>query len=272
MPQPATSGFLAGGTPYLRVGHGPPLVMVSGLTLENDVPAGWDRREALSTAAAFTGHCTVYMVNRKRGLVPGESMADIAGHLAHAIEHDVGEPVLLQGTSTGGSVALQLAVDRPELVRRLVVVSSACRLGPSGKALQAEMARHVRAGDVPGAYAALMAAFLPAPLRRPLRPLARLVSRRMTTDDPGDLLVTLDAEDTFDVGAQLHRITAPTLVIGGTKDPVYSPQLFEETAAGIPDGRVHLFEGWGHLRTVASKATAQLTLGFLLAGLPLESH
>jgi pimeloyl-ACP methyl ester carboxylesterase len=52
-------------------------------------------------------------------------MSDIAGHLASAIEHDLGQPVFLQGTSTGGSVALQLAVDRPDLVRRLVVVRRA---------------------------------------------------------------------------------------------------------------------------------------------------
>lgn len=56
-------------------------------------------------------------------------MSDIAGYLAEAIEHDVGEAVRLQGTSTGGSVALQLAIDHPDLVRRLVVVASAYRLG-----------------------------------------------------------------------------------------------------------------------------------------------
>ena len=74
-------------------------------------------------------------------------MSDIAGHLASAIEHDLGQPVFLQGASTGGSVALQLAVDRPDLVRRLVVVSAAYRLGPRGRELQAELARLIRAGE-----------------------------------------------------------------------------------------------------------------------------
>lgn len=267
MAEPTSEGFLHDGIPFLRIGQGPPLVMVQGLSPEHDIPQGWERRMALAGAWPLAHHFTVFVVNRKRGLEPGESMSDIADHLAQAIEHDLGEPVFLQGTSTGGSVALQLAVDRPELVRRLVVVAAAYRLGPLGRELQAEPARLTRAGDAAAGWAKLMAAMAPAPLRGPIRPLARLVGRSMATADPSDMLVTLDAEDVFDVEADLPRVTASTLVIGGTKDPFYPPVLFQATAAGVPDGRVHLCEGWGHLRTSGSRTTTAMTLGFMLAGL-----
>lgn len=124
-------GFLHGAIPYLKIGQGPPLVMVQGLSPEHEIATGWQRRMALSSARPLSPHVTVYSVNRKRGLEPGGSMSQLAGHLARAIEHELAHPVFLQGTSTGGSVALQLAVDRPELVRRLVVVAAAYRLGPA---------------------------------------------------------------------------------------------------------------------------------------------
>src|SRR5262249_36892295 len=111
----------------------------------------------------------------------------------------------------------------------------------------------------------LAADLFPEPLRGPLRPVARALARSMLPDDPTDMLVTLDAEDVFDVEADLHRITAPTLVIGGTKDRFYTRQLFEDTAAGVPRGRLPLFDGWGHVRASSSGATANMTLGFLLA-------
>lgn len=265
----ASTGFLHDGIPYLRIGQGPPLVVVQGLSPEHDVPKGFDRRMALSAATPLARHFTVFCVNRKRGLDTGESMSSIAGHLANAIEHDLGEPVFLQGTSTGGSVALQLAVDRPDLVRRLVVVASAYRLGPGGRELQAEMLRLTRAGRAAEAWAGLMTAMLPEPLRGPLRPLSRLVVGSSVPDDAHDMLVTLAAEDVFDVGAELSRITAPTLVIGGSRDVFYSRELFEGTASGVRDGRAHVFEGWGHLRTSGSRTTTNLTLGFLLAGTPV---
>jgi pimeloyl-ACP methyl ester carboxylesterase len=266
-----STGYLYDDIPYLKVGDGPPLVMVGGLSPEHTVPTGWERRMALSAAAPLAGHFTVYAVNRKRGLAPGESMSDIAGHLVRAIEHDLGEPVFLQGTSTGGSVVLQLAVDRPDLVRRLVVVASAYRLGARGRAQQAEMARLIRAGDATAAWAQLLTSVVPRPMQGPARPLSRLLAGRMAPDDPTDLLVTLDAEDAFDVEADLHRITAPTLVVGGDRDVFYGRELFEGTAAGVRDGRAHIVPGWGHLRTTSSSATTTLTLGFLLAGTPART-
>ena len=266
--QRETAGFLHDDVPYLKIGHGPPLVSVLGLSPRHEVPAGLDRRFALTHAAPLANHFTVYVVNRKRGLQPGESMSHIAGHLANAIEHDLGEPVLLDGTSTGGSVVLQLAVDRPDLVRRLVVISAAYRLGESGRALQAEMARLIRAGQPRQAWASVMTGMLPAPLRAPVRPLSWLAVGSMVPADPTDVLVTVDAEDAFDVEADLPRLTAPTLVIGGAKDRFYSRELFEATAARVQDGRVHIFPGWGHGRASMSTATAHLTLGFMLCGAP----
>jgi pimeloyl-ACP methyl ester carboxylesterase len=216
-------------------------------------------RNAMPLSADFR----VYVVNQKPGLRLGESMSEIAGYLIAAIEEEFGEPVLLTGTSTGGSVALQLAVDRPDLVRALVVVASAYRLGPRGRELQQELARLTRAGDAAGGWAQLMAAMLPRPLRRPTLP--RRMVGSMAPDDPTDLLVTLDAEDAFDVGEQLHRISAPTLVIGGGKDAFYPRELFEQTAAGVHNGTAHIYPDWGHLRTSSSSTIRNISLGFLLA-------
>jgi pimeloyl-ACP methyl ester carboxylesterase len=270
MPGRGSAGFLHDDAPYLKIGQGPPLVIVPGLTSQHDVPRGWQRRLALAPARPLARVFTVYVVNRKRGLQPGESMSDIAGHLANAIERDLGQPVFLQGTSTGGSVVLQLAVDRPDLVRRLVVVAAAYRLGPRGRELQAEMARLIRAGKPREAWASVMTAMLPGPLRGPARPLSRLAASRMVPADPTDLLVTLDAEDAFNVEADLPRVTAPTLVIGGSNDHFYTQELFQGTAAGVQDGRVHIFPGWGHVRASSSTATTRLTRGFMLAGIPIR--
>jgi pimeloyl-ACP methyl ester carboxylesterase len=87
----------------------------------------------------------------------------------------------------------------------------------------------------------------------------------MAPKDPTDMLVTMEAEDVFDVTDHLHRITAPTLVIGGGKDVFYSRELFEQTAAGVKDGRAHVYPHWGHNRTCMSSTTTKLMLGFMLA-------
>lgn len=109
-----------------------------------------------------------------------------------------------------------------------------------------------------------MTAMLPTALQRTAQPLVRRMVASMAPEDPTDLLATLDAGDAFDVGEQLHPISASTLVIGGASDAHYPRELFERTAAGVQDGRAHVYPDWGHLRTSASSATANIGLGFLL--------
>lgn len=257
-------GVLPPGLPYLKVGQGPPLVTCVGLTPDHGNPTGTMRRISLAWTKPFVEHFTVYLVNRKVGLEPGATMSDVAGHYASAIEDHLGSPVLLYGSSTGGSVALQLAVDRPELVSRLVLGSAACRLSEPGRRFEGEVARRAREEGVRSAWAHLTSAMAPAPLRPPTRGLMWLTSRSMDSMDPADLLATIAAEDEFDVEPRLGRVTAPTLVTGGSRDSFYSEDLFRRTADGIPRGRAVVFPGKGHVYGAGSRAALNLALGFLL--------
>ncbi len=257
-------GVLAPGLPYLKVGQGPPLVTPTALTPDHRNPTGMMRRASLAWTGPFAEHFTVYVVSRKVGLEPGATMSDIAGHYAAAIEDGIGAPVALYGSSTGGSVALQLAVDRPELVSRLVLASAACRLSDAGRRLQDEVARRVRDEGLPSAWAHLASHLAPSPLRRPVAAAMQLGLGRLDGVDPSDLLATIAAEDQFDVEARLGRVTAPTIVTGGSRDPWYSEGLFRRTAGGVVDGRAVVFPGKGHVYASGSRTALGLALGFLL--------
>ena len=259
-------GCLYGDVPYLRMGHGPPLLLATGLSAEHINPSGFERRMMYRMMAPFAGHFTVYGANRKPGLTPGVTMSAIAGDYAEAIEHDIGEPVSLLGVSTGGSVSLQLAIDRPHLVRRLVLQASACRLSPQGRHIQAELARLTKEGDHRRAWAQLAEAAAPRAFRYPARALAWLAGPSMSAENPSDMLITVAAEDQFDAEADLDRVSAPTLVVGGEADPFYSTDLFRRTAAGVQDGRAVIFPNKGHGYASASRTASNIILGFLLAG------
>jgi len=260
-----SEGKLAGGLPCLRLGQGPPLVMAVGGAAEHANPAGIERRISVSTAARFAGHFTVYVTSRKPGLAAGATMADIAADYAKAITDDIGEPVAFYGTSAGGAVALQLAIGFPHLVRRLVLVAAACRLSPAGRQLLAEVAYLVKAGGSRRASALVAGAVAPRPLRHAAGALAWLANP-LGVGNPADMLITNAAAVAFDAEAELGRVRAPALVMGGGTDPYYSEDLFRRTAAGIPGGRAVIFPGKGHVYASASKAAASIALGFLLAG------
>ncbi|MGH3481206.1 MAG: alpha/beta fold hydrolase [Nocardioidaceae bacterium] len=259
-------GALSTGLPYLQLGQGPPLVMASGLSAKHANPTGVWRRMSLSWAAPFAEHFTVYLVNRKPGLAPGATLADIAADYAGAIEHDIGQPVLLHGTSTGGSVALQLAIDRPELIQRMVLAAAACRLSPHGRDVMAQVVRLTKEGDNRKVAALLLGEQAPRPLAFAARGLGWVAGGIFAVDDPSDMLITIAAEDSFDAEPGLTRVQAPTLVLGGSADTFYSTDLFRRTADGIPHGRAVLFLGKSHLHVAGSKVPAGIALGFLIGG------
>jgi pimeloyl-ACP methyl ester carboxylesterase len=262
----AREGQLHGGLPYFEVGQGPPLVVFSGLSPEHANPTGLARRFQLQTLKPFAKHFTVYAVNRKPGLQAGTTIKDLADHYAEAIAHQFPGPVCIEGISTGGSIAQQFAIDHPHLVRRLVLVATACRLSPYGREVQRRFAELTGDGRPRRANAALgpgLAAT--AAGGRAFAALMWLFGASQRVDDPSDMLVTVAAEDVFDASDELPRITAPTLLVAGGRDRFYSPELFWETAESIPDARLSLFPDKGHAGVITHRSAIRQIVAFLRA-------
>jgi pimeloyl-ACP methyl ester carboxylesterase len=235
-----------GRLPFLAVGTGPPLVYLAGLTPDPGVPDGSMRRADLATLRPFATRRRVHYLNRRGGLPRGMTMAEMAAEHADAIRGAFDEPVDLVGVSTGGSIAQQLAADHPDAVRRLVLVSTACRLGFAAKRLQRQVAARVRGGAPRQALAVLMADLVP-PRRGQLAAgiAAWLATPLLARSDLADMATTIEAEDEFDL-AHCPPIQAPTLIVAGEQDRFYSHALFEETHRLIPSSRLVLVPGRGH--------------------------
>jgi len=76
---------------------------------------------------------------------------------------------------------------------------------------------------------------------RLLAPVTWLLDPLVRPRNPTDMVAFARAEDAFDIGPRLGEITAPTLVIAGDRDSVYSPEIFQRTAQGVANGRLVLY-------------------------------
>ena len=253
--RPPASGYFRSGLPYNRLGHGSrPLVVVQGLLFENKPQP----RYSLGPYAFLRERYTVFVVLRRPGMPRGYTLADMAADCAATIREEFGGPVDVIGVSTGGSIVQHLAADHPDVVRRLVIHSSAYTLSPSAKRLQLRVGELARERRWKEASTLLVDAVVPPRLTGRARKLvvasiARMMSWSSRSADPSrDLIVTIAAEDAHDFRDRLAEIAAPTLVIAGADDPFYTEELFHETAAGIPGGRLILYRAWDTPRTGSS--------------------
>jgi pimeloyl-ACP methyl ester carboxylesterase len=257
-------GTFSGGLPYLALGSGEPLVYLCGSTLDHRNPRpGLERTLALRTLTPLAGAgFEVYFTNRWPEMAAGTTFADVAERHAEAIRHHFGAPVDVLGASTGGSLALQLIADRPDVVRKAVVASAAYALGPVGKEQQLEL---LQAIEETGRYPAqavldLMSGKLRSRwLRTLLTPVALLAAKRITIENPADTIAMLRAEDAFDVRDRLADVETETLVICGAQDPFWTLEMFAETAFRLPRGKLIMYRNRGHALMIAPEFFRDVT-------------
>ncbi|MBC7097811.1 alpha/beta hydrolase [Candidatus Bipolaricaulota bacterium] len=248
------TGRFRSGLPYNRFGQGPRVVIVfQGLLFENKPLSGFSAHFMARMYGFLEAGYSTYIVTRKPGLPEGYSMQDMAKDYAAMIREEFGGPVDVIGVSTGGSIAQHFAADHPRLVRRLVLHSSAFTLREEAKRAQMRVGQLARERRWRAAYAALMDLSLPRKgvmkhLIKPFIWLGSLFGGLFfgAPEDPADLVITIEAEDKHDFKDRLAQIKAPTLVVGGDKDPFYTEALFRKTAKGIPNARLVLYRGMGH--------------------------
>lgn len=238
-------GITDGGIPYRRVGHGSrAVVVIDGLNLDSGPASSFVARSLRLPNDEYT----TWIVGRRRGMPPGYRLSDMADDAAGFIRDHLATPVDL----IGGSIAMVLAADHGALVRRLVLHSAAHQLSDYGRQVQwraAELARQEQWGDV---YRVLLECVLPRHramrlFRRPrVRVGSTLAGWLEHPHDASDFVITVEAEDQLRFRERLGEIAAPTLVIAGQADPLYSDDLFRETARGIPGAHLQLYPRLGH--------------------------
>lgn len=258
-------GTLLGGLPYLALGAGPPLVLLRGFTTSHSNPTGLQRSFELRLVRPYAEHYTVYSVNRPPGLAADVTMADIATMHAAALTDRFDGPVPVIGVSSGGSVALKLAIDHPSVVSRLVLIASGCRVGDEARAAQL---RYVEAAEQGrrGAHHLVSLKVTSPVAARVVGWLTWLVDPLIRPKDTTDMARFSRAEDAFDACGRLSAVTAPTLVIGGDADRAYPTEILRRTADGVRDGRLILYPGRSHGSTMTHRSLADDVTSFLRDG------
>jgi pimeloyl-ACP methyl ester carboxylesterase len=252
--------------PCASIGAGPPVLVIAGLTPTTGVDGDLLLRGTIAPFEVLAPAHRVTVVNRRPRLPRGISFAQLAAEHADAIRDGLGGRADVIGVSTGGSIAQQLAADHPDVVGRLVLASTGCRLEGSTKLMQRRVAARIRAG-APRRAMAVMAADLVPPWRgETLAGIVALLAgpRVLQTDhDLDDLATTIEAEDTFDLARCEGPIAARTLIVAGAKDRFYSRAVLDETVRLIPGAELLVLEGRGHMTALSDRRFQAALTAFL---------
>jgi pimeloyl-ACP methyl ester carboxylesterase len=222
-----------------RHGDGPPLLLIHGLGY-----ARWGWEPVVEPLARSFD--VILFDNRGIGesdAPPGPYTAsELAADALQVLDEAGVERTNLVGTSLGGMVAQELALVAPERVDKVVL---ACTT-PGGEGAFPLPERTVELMT----RGATLREFVENALAPDPDPeiVERILVHREATAQPLEAWSAQAAAGAaFDAFDRIDRIAAPTLVLHGTEDGVVDPRNSTLLAQRIPDARVQLFPGAGHL-------------------------
>jgi 3-oxoadipate enol-lactonase len=181
---------------------------------------------------------------------------DFTADLLRVLDHFKQHKAHLVGLSMGGRIARNFALRHPERVAKLVLANTTPgfdaltpaevqkfvdeRKNRTPESIKRLISAHAR----PGAYEELLESF--NALRQP------------------SYLKTLEASVTQDRAAPIERIRVPTLIVTSDEDKVYPPAIARGMARRIPDARLAVISGAGHLSNLEQPGQFnQVVLRFL---------
>ena len=177
------------------------------------------------------------------GGAPMEDVRDVRALARRVLELVDAERFSLVGLSLGGAIGMQLALEAPARLERLVLAATSARFG-TAETWDERIALVHRGGIEAVADAVLPRWFTPA-----FGDVQRF--RAMLVSTPTEVYVRYcEILREYDLRGRLGDITVPTLAIAGAEDPTSPPAHLEEIAAEIADARVVVIARGAHLVNV----------------------
>jgi pimeloyl-ACP methyl ester carboxylesterase len=224
---------------YYQAGQGEPLVVIHG--------GGGDARTWLSNMEVLAEKYTVFAPDLPGygGSAPLDGkyyIPELTNFIKRFTERLGLEKFYLMGHSLGGGVALNMALNFPDKIKKLVLIDSLC--------LGSEIAFWVRLFSLPAIIKSVGHVFMAimssikwvAGLLNPARYILALSPAAMSV---GGSISTF-REQTLSLEKRLPEVKMPTLVVWGSRDPVVPVMQAYRAALAIPNCKVKVFEKRGH--------------------------
>ena len=196
----------------------------------------------------------------------GYTTADHAADIGAVIEAAGRGPVTAIGISKSGNMLVRLAVATPSLVKGLVLLGTPLDITPGSRSLvpsdvDDRFRTALREGDLERAMHHFVATVVSDP---DTGELADQFTRNILRLPRESILSTWTPDPTVDIAPILDQVKTPTLILHGTEDRRVSVAAARYLAQHLPDARLHLFEGRGHLPIFTATAEfCQVLRGFV---------
>ncbi len=218
------------------------LIMIQGLNTNGIKGAG------LSLAwmyRLFAKDYTVYLFDRRPEIPEGMTVREMAGDVAEAMDTLGIQNADVIGVSQGGMIAQYLAIDRPDLVHKLVLAVTLSKNNDTVRSVIEKWIALTAQEDWKQLVTDMAEKMYSEGYLKRYRPMLPLLTLLQKPKDAQRFINLAEACLTCNAYEELERIQCPVFVVGGRQDKVVTGAATEEIARKL-NCESYLYDDLGH--------------------------
>ncbi len=236
-----------------------PMVIIPGLSLRDVKGAG---AGLALMYRLFAKDYRVYVLDKKADIPEGCTVKDLADYTAIAMEALGLSHAIVFGVSLGGMIALNLALDYPHLVDRLVLGVTLSRPNDTVKAVVNGWVKSAERGDFSAIILDMLEVMYSLAYAKRYRWLFPILAKFSAPKNKERFIRLAKSCLTCDVYDRLNQINCPTLILGGGQDKIVTGKASLEMAERL-GCECHVYENLGHAAYEEAKDFNQRIYEFL---------
>jgi len=228
---------------YITFGNGTkPLLMIQGLNTR-DI-----KGSAVPLAMMykiFAKEYKVYLFDRRKNLPENVTVRELAADIALAMDTLGLKCADVFGVSQGGMIAQYLAIDRPDLVNKLVLAVTLSRNNATVEKVIGDWIRMTEQADWKALVNDMAVKMYSDAYIRKYKMMMSLLTAVQKPKDVKRFITLAKACLTCDTYEELDKIKCPVLVLGGAKDKIVTAHASKEIAEKL-GCEIYMYEELGH--------------------------
>ena len=228
---------------YITFGKGTkPLIMIQGLNTRGIKGAGM---MLAMMYRIFAKEYKVYLFDRRDKLPDEITVRDLAADISMAMDALKLTNADVVGVSQGGMIAQYLAIDRPDLVRKMVLAVTLSKNNEVVKEVVSNWIEMSEQDNIKQMVTDMAVKMYSDEYVKKYQMFLPILAVFQKPKDTGCFVTLAKACLTCNAYEELHKIKCPVFVIGGKQDKVVSGAASEEIAAKL-GCKIYMYEELGH--------------------------
>ena len=220
------------------------MVILPGLSIQSVMPSA----DAIAKQYdIFTKDFTVYVFDRRNELPALYPIEHMAENMAQVFKKLNLSNIYLFGASQGGMIAQVIAINHPELIAKLILGSTTCKV-TKNNSINAWIEK-AESHDGSGLYLEFGKLVYPEALFQQYHDILNDMGKSVTAEEFERFIILAKATDGFDVTERLGAIKCPVLLLNTSDDKVLGSNAHDriiEQLKSHKDFEYYIYSGYGH--------------------------